>query len=102
VRLTHRGVARLRLVCPADAADGCTGKLRLRRRIGGTPRTVGSRRFSVGAGRRGVVRVTVARVLRDRLTAEGLRIRVVARPVDAASAGRSAGRLIRILPPRGA
>jgi Ca2+-binding RTX toxin-like protein len=100
VRLTGHGVARLRVACAATATGGCKGTLRLRRKIAGKVRTIGSRRFSIAAGRRGVVRVRVDRAVRRRLTEAGLRVRAVARTSDAASASRSVGRFIRILPAR--
>jgi Ca2+-binding RTX toxin-like protein len=52
------------------------------------------------AGKRPVVRVRVDRAVRRRLTEAGLRVRAVARTSDTASASRSVGRFIRILPPR--
>ena len=100
VRLTRRGVARLRVACAATTSGGCEGTLRLRRKIGGKVRTIGSRRFSIATGRRALVRVRVDRAVRLRLTEAGLRVRAVARTADAVSAGRSVGRFIRILPPR--
>ena len=89
VRLTRRGVARLRVVCPADVAQGCMGTLRMRRKLAGRVMTIGSHRFAVAAGRRAVVRVRVARSVRQRITDSGMRVRV-------------ADRIIRILPPKGA
>jgi len=100
VRLTRRGVARLRVASAATATGGCKGTLRLRRKLAGKVRTIGSHRFSVAGGRRVVVRVRVDRAVRRRLTEAGLRVRAVARTSDAASASRSVGRFIRILPPR--
>jgi Ca2+-binding RTX toxin-like protein len=87
VRLTHRGVARLRVVCPAGATQGCRGTLRMRRKVDGRMRTIGSHRFAVAAGGRAVVPVRVARVVRVRMKDTGVRVRV-------------SGRLIRILPAR--
>jgi Ca2+-binding RTX toxin-like protein len=101
VRLTRRGVARLRVVCPADVGQACSGALLIRRKIAGRVRTVGSHRFSIAAGRRGLVRVRVSRALRQRLTDAGMRVRVVARTANVASAGSNA-RVIRIIPTKGA
>jgi hypothetical protein len=92
VRLTSRGVARLRVTCPADVAQGCRGRLALRRKLGGRLRTVGRRRFRVAAGRRVVVRVRVSELLLRRLTQSGMRVRVSARTPE------PAGRIVRILP----
>jgi Ca2+-binding RTX toxin-like protein len=86
VRLTRHGIARLRVVCPADAAQGCTGTLRMRRRVAGRLRTVGSHRYAVAAGRRAVVRVRVKRSVRRRIAPTGMRVRV------------APDRVIRILP----
>jgi hypothetical protein len=88
VRLTRHGVARLRVVCAADAPQGCRGTLRMRRKVAGRMRTIGSRRFAVATGRRAVVRVRVAQSVRRRITDAGMRVRV-------------ADRIIRILPSKG-
>jgi Ca2+-binding RTX toxin-like protein len=101
VSLTRRGVARLRVVCPADAGEACSGTLRMRRKVAGRMRTIGTHRFSIAAGRRGVVRVHVSRAARERLGGAGMRVRVIARTASAASAGSSA-RIVRIIPAKGA
>ncbi|HEX6652162.1 MAG TPA: hypothetical protein VF072_05420 [Thermoleophilaceae bacterium] len=59
----------------------------MRRYVAGRVRTIGSHRFTVSAGRRAVVRIRVARVVRVRMTDAGVRVRV-------------GGRIIRLLPPK--
>jgi RTX calcium-binding nonapeptide repeat (4 copies) len=92
VRLTSRGVARLRVTCPADVAQSCRGRLTLRRKLAGRVRMIGSRRFRVAAGRRAVVRIRVSELLLRRLTHSGMRVRVTARTPEPAD------RIVRILP----
>jgi hypothetical protein len=76
IAVGRHGPLAVRLRCPPINSGPCVGRLslrmpRLRHRPGGTRRDdrglIGSRRFSLGSGRSGVVRVRVARLLRDPL-----------------------------------
>jgi RTX calcium-binding nonapeptide repeat (4 copies) len=89
VRLTRRGVARLRLRCTGGAAERCSGVLKLKRR---TERTLGKRRFSVAAGATRTVRIRLPRAVRTRIEPRGLRARAVA-----VFAGGRASRAVRIM-----
>jgi Ca2+-binding RTX toxin-like protein len=94
LRLTPRGVARLRVGCPAAARERCTGTLRLKR----GRRTLGSRRFSIAAGTTGRVTIRLSKADRRAIPPTGLRVRAVASARDAASSARVSRRRLRILP----
>jgi hypothetical protein len=86
VRVGRRGVIPIRVRCPAAAAPGrCAGVLRLAvsRRVNGRVRSVavGSRAYSIAAGRNAVVRVRASRrALRLLRSSRAVRLRVTAAP----------------------
>jgi PKD domain len=100
VRLTRRGVAAVALRCPADEVSGpCQGRLTLRtvRKLE-RPRSavakrirLGSRRFSIPAGRRVKVRIKLSKANRRLVTARRrLRVGALAAVHDQAGNSRSA------------
>ncbi len=97
VSLSRRGYARLRVSCPSTAQERCIGTLEIQRRVRGRTITIGTRRFSVAAGRAAVVNVRVKRSARRSIGRRGLRASAVATVRDAASAPRTAKRDVRIL-----
>jgi hypothetical protein len=87
VRLNRRGAARIRLACPRSLPSPCSGRLSLRTAarvsIGGRPRTValGSRRYRIAPGKKGVIRVPLTRRKR-RLVKRLRRLNVQAEAVE--------------------
>jgi Ca2+-binding RTX toxin-like protein len=80
LRLSRKGVARLRLRCPADAREHCAGTLRLKR----GRRTLAARRFSIAEGKSGSVSVRLSRGTRRAIPRTGFRTRVVVSAPDSA------------------
>jgi Ca2+-binding RTX toxin-like protein len=83
------GAAKLRLTCPADPAAGCSGALRLERlnRRGRTGGALGDATYSLAAGKRGVIKITLNRRAR-RLLARDDRLLVRATSVEKDDQGR--------------
>ena len=81
LRLSRSGVARVRVACPAAARGNCTGVLRL---VSGN-RRLGSRRFSIAAGRTEAVNVKFTNAARRSLrTRKSMRVQVIADAKDGA------------------
>jgi Ca2+-binding RTX toxin-like protein len=91
LRLSRRGVARLRLTCPPGAGQQCAGTLRLKR----GRRTLAARRFSIAAGKSGSVSVRLSRRARRAIPRPGLSVRVV---VSARDSALLSTQTLRILP----
>jgi hypothetical protein len=85
LRLNRRGDVRVAVACPAGASTRCRGTLRLRARIAHRTRTVGTARFALRHGRRGLVRVHLARRAQRVVRAKHrLALRATAHATDAA------------------
>lgn len=106
-RLTRRGVVRVRLRCPQAEPAGClSGRLRLTsaKRVQVAVRRIvrlGSKRFSIAAGRGKVVRIRLSRRNRALVRRRGrLRVRARASAIDQAGNRRATTATFLLLPPR--
>lgn len=69
--------AKVRLQCPkAEISGPCTGKVRLKD-LSGKKRTLGSKTYSIVAGRTGTVKVKLGRATLDRIGSDGLKVKAV-------------------------
>lgn len=106
VRLSRRGIARLRIGCLGEQDETCTGRVVLTaaRRASASQRRrvrIGRKRFAVEAGRMAVVRVKVSRRGRRVVARRGrLRVRAVVGARDPAGNLTVTGRRLLLLPPR--
>jgi hypothetical protein len=70
VKVSRKGVAKVRVKCPAAASGSCTGKLKvtakLRKRV-----TIGSKAFSIPAGKTAAVSVKLSKAARARVRKNG-------------------------------
>jgi hypothetical protein len=71
VAVDKRGVARIKLTCPAAEAAACGGTVALRDSAG---KALGSARYNVAAGATATVRVKLSRAARKRLRRTGQRV----------------------------
>ncbi|MEZ5099975.1 MAG: beta-propeller fold lactonase family protein [Thermoleophilia bacterium] len=109
IRLTARGVARLRLTCPA-AETSCAGKVSLLtakalRRPGETGKArrlgLGNVRYALAGGAGKLVSIRLSAANRALLAARGsLRVVVTVRATDAAGNRGTTARTLTFLPPR--
>ncbi|HKP89502.1 MAG TPA: calcium-binding protein [Thermoleophilaceae bacterium] len=93
-----KGVAKLRLTCPATAKSACTGALSLRRTINETTRTIGKRSFRVAPGANRTVKVTLTKSARTSVSkakAGGFKVTAVA-AAGPKSGGATARRVVRL------
>ncbi len=106
--VVRRGRVSLSLGCPLAETLGCRGRVRLvrvppRGAVGraSTPLRLGSARFRIGGGQTKVVLIRLTPRARALLRARrALRVRVVARAVDAAGNARETGRRLPLRLPR--
>jgi streptogramin lyase len=107
--LARRGRVSLSLGCPLAETLGCRGRVRLVRMpprgavgIARAPLRLGSAPFRIGGGQTKAVVVRLTPRARALLRARGaLRVRAVARAVDAAGNDRETGRRLALRLPRG-
>jgi hypothetical protein len=88
VKVDQSRRARVQLKCPAKSG-GCTGRLKLRR-VSGKPKSLGSAKFNIAAGRRKAVVVKLSSAAMKRLRKAGhLKARGIASARDAAGHPRT-------------
>jgi hypothetical protein len=108
VRLTKKGLLKLRLSCQAGESGGCRGsasaasakKLRLRAGVRKRKLTLGAKSFApIAGGKSKVVAIKVSRKSRKQIAQRGkLAVKVVVRAKDAAGNSRTTTRTIAVLP----
>jgi hypothetical protein len=99
LRTDRRGRVKVRLSCTGDTGARCTGKVRFKRR----GKTLGSKAFSIRAGRSATVTVKLKKAAfrKVKKTKRGIEATLSVTGTDTAGAKISARKTVRLLPPKG-
>jgi hypothetical protein len=98
VKVDSKRRARIKLACP-KGTGGCTGRLKLRS-VSGTPKSLGSGKFTIGGGHAKRVVVKLSPAAMKRLKSAGhLKVKAVASARDAAGHPHQTKATLKLLAP---